>query len=162
MPTCSVAQLEDLLERNVKLPRRMLCVHRVKAWRRTYFDTPEAEARMLFEDEHIDMHGERTRLSTSRRVLLIVLASLAITVAIHVVSAAGGDDCLAAASLCGVAILAWSPTFDFNAPLAGHAPNAFSEARKRRRRRADHVRLRADSVPPNNSPGTRHNSEQEH
>jgi hypothetical protein len=90
----------------------MLLVHRVKAWRRTYFDTPEAETRMLFEDEHIGMNGERTRLSTSRRVLLIVFASLAATGAIHVVSAATAAlIAFAAASLCGVAILAWSPTF---------------------------------------------------
>ena len=54
------------------------------------------------------MRGERRRLSTSRRVLMIVLASLVITGLMHVVSAAtAAMIAFAGASLCGVAILAW-------------------------------------------------------
>jgi hypothetical protein len=107
-----VAQLEAQLERDVKVSRRMLFVHRVKEWHRTYFDGLEAAGRMLFEDEHIVMHGERTPPSTSHRVLMIVLAALVITGLTHVVSAAtAAVIAFAAASLCGVATLAWSPTF---------------------------------------------------
>lgn len=108
---CSVTQLEAFLERDVRLDRRMLSIHRAKTWRRTYFDTSEAKERMLFEDEHIDMHGG-TELSKISGVLLIVLASLAITGIMHAVSAAmAAVIVFVAASLWGLAMLAWSPTF---------------------------------------------------
>lgn len=108
----SVAELEAQLERDVKLPRRMLFVHRLNEWRRTYFDALEAAPGMLFEDEHIVVQGERMQRSTCRRILMIVFASLVIACLTHVVPAAtAAMIAFAAASLCGLAILAWSPTF---------------------------------------------------
>ena len=108
----TVAELESQLERDVELPRRMLFVHRLTEWRRTYFDGLEAATRMQFEDEHIVVHGERTQLSRGLRVLLIILALLAITGLMQVVSAATAAlIAFGAASLCGLTILAWSPTF---------------------------------------------------
>jgi hypothetical protein len=108
----SVERLESQLRSDLNIRERDLMWHRLKSWRRGYFDSGWAWSKFAFEDEHFEIQSERAKASIGQWIITIALVLLGLSVLAQVMSVTTtAIVALSVACVCAMMIVAWAPTF---------------------------------------------------